>query len=37
MPLERFVARFLEVPAPPLSAGMPALKREGACPRGASS
>jgi hypothetical protein len=37
MPLERFVARFLEVPAPPLSAGMPALKRDGVCPRGASS
>ncbi len=37
MPLERFVARFLEVPAPPHSAGMPALKRDGACPRGASS
>jgi hypothetical protein len=37
MSLERFVARFLEVPAPPLSAGMPALKRDGACPRGASS
>lgn len=37
MPLERFVARFLEVPTPPLSAGMPALKRDGACLRGASS
>lgn len=37
MPLERFVARFLEVPAPPHSAGMPALKRDGACPPGASS
>jgi len=37
MPIERFVARFLEVPAPPLSAGMPALKRDGACLRGASS
>jgi len=37
MSLERFVARFLDVPAPPLSAGMPALKRDGACPRGASS
>ena len=37
MPLERFVARFLEVPAPPLSAGVPALKRNGACLRGASS
>ena len=37
MPLERFVARFLEVPAPPLSAGMPALKRDGVCPRGAYS
>ena len=37
MPLERFVARFLEVPAPPLSAGMPALRRDGACLRDASS
>ena len=37
MPLERFVARFLEVPAPPLSAGVPALKRDRACLRGASS
>ena len=37
MPLERFVARFLEVPAPPQAAGMPALKREGACLRDASS
>ena len=37
MPLERFVARFLEVPAPPHAAGMPALKREGACLRDASS
>jgi hypothetical protein len=37
MPLERFVARFLEVPAPPLSTGVPALKRDGACLRGASS
>ena len=37
MSLERFVARFLEVPAPPLSAGMPALKGDGACLRGASS
>jgi len=37
MPLERFVARFLEVPAAHHAAGMPALKREGACLRGASS
>ena len=37
MPLERFVARFLEVPAPPLSAGMAALRRDRACLRGASS
>ena len=37
MPLERFVARFLEVPAPRLSAGMPILKRDFACLRGASS
>ena len=37
MPLEHFVARFLEVPAPPLAAGVPALKRDGACLRGASS
>ena len=37
MPLERFVARFLEVPAPPLSTGGPALKRDRACLRGASS
>ena len=37
MPLERFVARFLEVPAPPLATGVPALKRDGACLRGASS
>ena len=37
MPLERFVARFLEVPAPPLPSGGPALKRDCACLRGASS
>ena len=37
MPLERFVARFLEMPAPPHPAGMPALKRDGACLRGASN
>jgi hypothetical protein len=37
MPLERFVARFLEVPAPPLPSGGPALKRDRACLRGASS
>lgn len=37
MPLERFVARFLEMPARPHSAGMPALKRDGACLRGASN
>ena len=37
MPLERFVARFLEVPSPPRSPVMAALKRDGACLRGASS
>ena len=37
MPLERFVAHFVAVPAPPLSAGVPPLKRDGACLRGASS
>ena len=37
MPLERFLARFLEVPAPSLSPAIPALKRDVAGPRGASS
>jgi hypothetical protein len=37
MPLERFVAHFVAVPAPPLPSGGPALKRDGACLRGASS